>query len=151
MAYNLLEVLLQDHYQSVATEHHVCYVRMTRFDIQSMASMTRARKHVSLTPRDILIALVPRMRLETCLHTATAEVFTGLAKTTSGFGGITRGVIQAASISGKRRAPVMRLEELHQVLSPFICTPCKGYVGKDIHEPRPAYIGLCLPCLCLAV
>ena len=31
-----------------------------------------------------------------------------------GFGGITRGVIQAASASGKRRAPVMRLEELHQ-------------------------------------
>ena len=31
-----------------------------------------------------------------------------------GFGGITQGVIQAASASGKRRAPVMRLEELHQ-------------------------------------
>ena len=34
-----------------------------------------------------------------------------------GFGGITRGVIQAASASGKRRAPVMRLEELHQACS----------------------------------
>lgn len=35
-------------------------------------------------------------------------------KTSSGFGGITRGVIKAASVGGKR-APVMRLEELHQV------------------------------------
>ena len=34
--------------------------------------------------------------------------------TPRGFGGITQGVIQAASASGKRRAPVMRLEELHQ-------------------------------------
>ena len=41
----------------------------------------------------------------------------GMTKTTSGFGGITRGVIEAASMGGKRRAPVMRLEELHQVPS----------------------------------
>ncbi len=46
-----------------------------------------------------------------------AEAHIGLMKTTSGFGGITRGVIQAASMGGKRRAPVMRLEELHQVPS----------------------------------
>ncbi|CAL5218998.1 g753 [Coccomyxa viridis] len=45
------------------------------------------------------------------------EAHIGLMKTTSGFGGITRGVIQAASMGGKRRAPVMRLEELHQMYS----------------------------------
>ena len=39
-----------------------------------------------------------------------------------GFGGITQGVIQAASASGKRRAPVMRLEELHQA--------CLLYAGQ---------------------
>lgn len=32
-----------------------------------------------------------------------------------GFGGITRSVIKAAEASGKHRAPVFRLEELHRV------------------------------------
>ena len=54
---------------------------------------------------------------------ACAEVHTGLSKTLSGFGGITRGVIQAASMGGKRRAPIMRLEELHQVRHRTLCTP----------------------------
>jgi hypothetical protein len=43
------------------------------------------------------------------VHTLAEDI-----KTPSGFGGITRGVIKAASVGGKR-APVMRLEELHQV------------------------------------
>ncbi len=32
-----------------------------------------------------------------------------------GFGGITRSVIKAAEASGKHRAPVFRLEEMHRV------------------------------------
>ena len=47
---------------------------------------------------------------------ACAEAYAGLAKASSGFGRITRGVIEAAAMGGKRRAPVMRLEELHQVV-----------------------------------
>ena len=48
-----------------------------------------------------------------------AEVNATDSHTLGGFGGITQGVIQAASASGKRRAPIMRLEELHQA-----CLPC---------------------------
>jgi hypothetical protein len=39
----------------------------------------------------------------------------GAAVTPAGFGGITRGVVQAAALSGKHKAPVFRLEELHRV------------------------------------
>ena len=65
-------------------------------------------------------------------------------KTPSGFGGITRGVIEAASAGGKKRAPVMRLEELHQVHpANQICIyiTCTSQSKGHLHRGR----------LCLAV
>ena len=76
-----------------------------------------------------------RYSLQTCLPEAEAHL--GLTKAPSAFGGITRGVIEAASMGGKRRAPVMRLEELHQVCPRHSHIPLSA--SSFLHSPVPSF------------